>query len=468
MNLSILQIALELAKEICERAKKGEIKELDIMAESVLNDCKDAAVEMIEVIIYTMNEDIRKDKRGRKEQGLVLKEKDRPRQILTHLGMIDFKRDYFYDKKEECHTNILDKMLGIDKYERVGGAVSADLVSRAAECSYAKSTDIVTGGEVSRQTVRNQILKLSLPEVEPREEEKSVKELHIYADEDHAHMQRPGKVKGKKSKIVPLVTVTEGTYTKSKRRNTTINPMHFSTEDFSTSKLWKRVEGYLWKAYDLENVESIYVHGDGGGWIEKGLEDLPQTVHVMDGYHFHKHLRAMCSMLRKKNISFVVLRALEKNDRRYADKYMQGLLDETAEKEKREKIAEFAGYLFGNWEEIRRRIVEDIPGSCTEGLISHTLSERISRNPMGWSDAGLGKVVSARLYIKNGGKITKESFARNDKGNYSDYADRIIEERVKGVFDFSLFEEKNREIMDTSEPIQILMKRAGQMRSILS
>ena len=468
MNLSILQIAIELAKEICERAEKGEIKDLDIMAEAILNDCKSAAVEIIQVILDVMNEDIRKDKRGRKEQSLVLKDKDRPRQILTHLGMIDFKRDYFYDKKEGCHVSILDKMLGIDKYERVGGAVGSDLVSRAAECSYAKSSDIVTGGEVSRQTVRNQILKLNLPEVEPKEEKKSLKQLHIYADEDHAHMQRPGKVKGKKSRIVPLVTVTEGTFTESKRRNATINPMHFSTEDFRTSELWKRVEGYLWKAYDLENVESIYVHGDGGGWIEKGLKDLPQTVHVMDGYHFYKHLKVICRMLPNRNIRFVVIKALEKNDCRYADRYIQDLLASTEDMEKRDKITEFAGYLFRSWEEIRRRIVEDIPGSCTEGLISHTLAERISRNPMGWSDAGLGKVVSARLYIKNGGRITKESFKRNDEENYSDYADQIIEEGIKGAFDFSLFEEKSNEIMDASNPMQILIKRSGQMRSILS
>ena len=150
------------------------------------------------------------------------------------------------------------------------------------------------------------------------------------------------------------------------------------------------------------------------------------------------------------------------------DRYIQDLLASTEDMEKRDKITEFAGYLFRSWEEIRRRIVEDIPGSCTEGLISHTLAERISRNPMGWSDAGLGKVVSARLYIKNGGRITKESFKRNDEENYSDYADQIIEEGIKGAFDFSLFEEKSNEIMDASNPMQILIKRSGQMRSILS
>ena len=95
----------------------------------------------------------------------------------------------------------------------------------------------------------------------PMKKNAIVKELHVFADEDHVHMQKPNKVKGKKSVSVPLVTVTEGIRSKSGRR-----------------------------------------------------------------------------------------------------------------------------------EAIRMRVSEELPGSCTEGPVSHILSERFSRDPLGWSREGLGKL----------------------------------------------------------------------------
>jgi hypothetical protein len=130
---------MDLAKKICERAEAGELSELDIMADEILEDCKRTSVEMIQVIIAYLNESIRQDKGFRKEQGLILKERDRPRSLLTILGQIDFSRDYFYDKEKDCHRAVLDQLLGIERYERVAAAVGAKLVNQATDCSYAKS-----------------------------------------------------------------------------------------------------------------------------------------------------------------------------------------------------------------------------------------------------------------------------------------------------------------------------------------
>lgn len=70
---------------------------------------------------------------------------------------------------------------------------------------------------------------------------------------------------------------------------------------------------------------------------------------------------------------------------------------ELAEDEKVEERVENLGkYLLRHWKEIRDRRTENLPGSCTEGLMSHLLSERFSRNPMGWiREAKHGKVLSS-------------------------------------------------------------------------
>ena len=74
----------------------------------------------------------------------------------------------------------------------------------------------------------------NIPETRPNETKKEVETLHIFADEDHVHMQKPSKKRGKKNRIVPLVTVTEGIEKESKGRNKTINAKHFTDEKFDT------------------------------------------------------------------------------------------------------------------------------------------------------------------------------------------------------------------------------------------
>lgn len=469
MSESILRIATDLVMKICQRAESGEIRDLDIMAESVLNDCKDASIQVIAEIIQHMNEGFRGDKPNRRSMGLVIKEKDRPRSILTALGQVNYNRDYFYDKNLGQYAYILDQALGVEKYERIGAAIGAELVSRATEVSYAKSAEIVTGGAVSRQSVRNHILKMRTPEIETNGKKRIVEELHIFADEDHAHMQKPEKKKGKQSKIIPLVTVTEGVKQESKNRNRTIEATHLSDEDFDTKKLWKSVEGYLSKQYELHSLKRIYLHGDGGVWIKGGLENFPQTVRVMDGFHFHKELRKVSRLLPQRNVRIALLNAIRYDDRRRADEYLQSLLEEDLSDKDAEKIRKFAVYLLGNWKEIRLRIIdENLPGSCTEGLVSQVLSKRFSRDPLGWGEKALGKLVMARLYRKNGGRIKKDHFREKDdrQERYSEYADRLIDEHIKGAVDFSIFESE-MPIFNGASGTQINIHGIGMMRNTL-
>ena len=160
---------------------------------------------------------------------------------------------------------------------------------------------------------------------------------------------------GKKNRTVPLVTVTEGTVPQSAGRNRTIHPMHFSDEGFDTKMLWKKVSGYIARAYDTEGLEKIYIHGDGGGWIRNGLEEYPQSVHVIDGYHFFKALKAICRLLPERNIRIVILDALKKDDKRKADQFLHELLSETLTEKEAKQIRVFAVYLFREWDAIRRR-----------------------------------------------------------------------------------------------------------------
>ena len=280
MDNIIQQISEKLTKKILEKAYSGGICDIDLLSSSVLEDCKSAARDILEAIVSDLNIKIREDKPSRKARGLILKEKNRERSLLTELGRLDLPRDYYYDKKEEKYDYLLDRVIGLQGYERISAGVRAKLVSMATEVSYAKSAETVTGDQVSRQCVRECILKLGAIEKRPQpyEPKRKVKELHLFADEDHVHMQREGRAKGKKSRMVPLVTVTEGIEKESKGRNRTRNAMHFVDENFDTKALWKSVEGYIGASYDIESIEKIYIHADGGKWITNGLESFSNVT----------------------------------------------------------------------------------------------------------------------------------------------------------------------------------------------
>lgn len=178
------------------------------------------------------------------------------------------------------------------------------------------------------------------------------------------------------------------------------------------------------------------------------------------GYHFFKELKAIARKFPKRNIKVAIVNALAKDDRKRADIFIQELAEEDAE------ILKFGKYLFGNWEYIRNLIILDIPGSCTEGQGSHVLSERFSRNPMGWSKAGLGKLSKLRVYNINGGKFIGKDLKEEPVERYCDYADRFIEENIAGAIDWSIFEGEQT-IMNVNSGTQILLRRYGTDHGIL-
>lgn len=99
MESIIQQITKELAANISQKAFGEGISGLDNLAAEVFEDCAHAACLILQEILHIGNQQIREDKSFRKQEGLIIKEKARPRRILTKLSVIEWNRDYCYDKK---------------------------------------------------------------------------------------------------------------------------------------------------------------------------------------------------------------------------------------------------------------------------------------------------------------------------------------------------------------------------------
>jgi len=290
----------------------------------------------------------------------------------------------------------LDKAVGIENYDRVSGIVSAALVEHASEVSYQKSSKYVCNGDISRQTVKNKMRQIKDLKVEAPKEKLKVKYIHVEADEDHVSLQDGT------STIVPLISIYEG-IARNGKRGKCINIHHISSYGKSIDDLWQQAAEWIYACYDENNIEKIYLHGDGAAWIKKGLEYLPKAYFVLDKYHLNQALKEISC--RDEILSAKLKDSINKADKEYFKQICREVRSRSQNESVKERIDRLRGYILGNWDGVA--IYQDCNsrGSNTEGHISHVLSYRLSSRPMGWSRSGLSSMAELRAYHCNGGTV---------------------------------------------------------------
>ena len=405
MENIILQIVQETAKKYMEYYEANGIHDLSDMATGFKNISEGMAREILSAFVSSADDVIRCAREERLGDSIKIRESNVPRTLLTAIGEFNYKRTY-YDTPGG-REYIVDSILGVASYERIDGGMSARLVQTAATHSYEKSADIVTGGKVSRQSVRNKLMNTGEVAYVPGRAEYTPQALHIFADEDHVNLQDG------KNTIVSLVTVSAGKRHVCKGRNELIDPFHVQGCGIKAEALWEYVYALCAEKYDMREVKRIYVYGDGASWIEKSEDVFPDSMHVLDEYHFKKRMRGLFSGKICSTRSIAAYSAIQRNDKGLFDRIVQNMLSEVKEKmpegeervRKIKRVMENAAYIINHWGAVQNRKREDIIGSCTEAMISHVLSARLSRNPMGWSKEGLSKMSMVRVFVLNGGTI---------------------------------------------------------------
>ena len=412
METIIQQICINMVEKVLKTLKESKNLSLDIITPEIREESNNACLSIVEEYIKYVNLEMRNQKKDRKSKGLVIKEKDVDRKVITCLGELEYSRDIYFNKVENVYVKPIDSIFGIEPYERICKNVKADLVDKAIDNSYEKSKNLVGVPNISRQSVRNAILKSNLDNDKSMvvAEKKLLKELHIYADEDHVHLQKPNKIKGRACQIVPLVTITEGTENVSKSRRRTINPYHIVDSSFDTSSLWKKVDEYIVGNYEVDEIKKIE-------------------------------------------------RLIESNCKDEAIMYMSELCSDIEDERVQNRCCNTCNYIINNWEGIVNRYTLDIPGSCTEGQVSHVLSERFSRNPMGWSKEILGKLSVLRVHKKNGNKIDSSIYSNTGNEQYRDCVNKTNEKLNWSIFD------KEKFIFDDSSATRVLIIGIGSNRS---
>jgi hypothetical protein len=356
-------------------------------------------LSMMTAYLDSLDQAIVEDKAGRRKKGIVIERRDEERGLYTAFGQLRFMRTYFHDKRNQNYVYLLDQAVGLESYNRVSGTVAVELVEHAQEASYGESSRHVTGEAISRQTVMQKLRLLKDLKIEPPSDKRNVKILHVDADEDHVPLQNG------RNAIVPLICVYEGVKYNGKRGQC-INPYYISSYGKTTEELWLETVDWIYNSYDVDNIERIYLHGDGALWIKEGLNWLPKAKMVLDKYHLRKSILSATGT--QPEAREAIYSAVLNDDKKAFNQMGKQLIKNAVSKTETERIKDCLRYLRNNWEAITIYHQEACGGSCTEGHVSHVLSSRLSSRPMGWSRKGLKQMAELRAYCSSGGHVRLE------------------------------------------------------------
>lgn len=393
MKSSITQVTEKFIKNICEIF--DECANLNQTEEKIYENTQNLATKLVKLFVERIDEEILKDKKMRKTEGYCVERRGDKRSVLFSYGQLEYARTY-YKKASGGYEYLADTVVGIRERDRISEKVLCNLATGAKDMSYAKASRHITDGKVSRQTVMN-CVRESRAEQENIIEKRNVSELHIDADE--AHITLSG---GKKS-IVPLVSIYEGIETIGKR-NVCKNIFHISEYGKNNDDFWEQVLEEIEKRYILDGTK-IYLHADGGRWIQTGLEWLPNAEFVLDKYHKNKAIKAMTAGIENKYRGIYdkeIREALNNENIEFYEQLVGSLLIQNPERA--EIISVNSAYLqrFIKGISICRTDKRANNGGCTEPHISHVLSSRLSSRPLAWSKTTLKQLAP----ILAAGKLT--------------------------------------------------------------
>ena len=362
---------------------------------------------------------------GKRKQNWVV-ERHEKKHLLTVLWDVYFKKTYFTNKETGITECLLDRILGLDRNERIAEDAEERILEEAVQTSYRRGGEdaYLTTEKVTKQAVMRKIHALKVPVGYDQPNEKRVVDyLYIEADEDHIALQYRDKkgdlVKTKQGRknnnaITKLIYVHEGIMPETpqdKHRHRLIRPHYFSrtAEGCSNEELWDTVYHYIDSQYDLSKVKKIYLSSDGGGWIVSGMRRIDGVVHVLDRYHLEKHLTKLTAPFGElaKEIRPELYRIICKKTKSTFAKKIWELADMLPDTANRDTFHESANYIMTNWTAAKLRLAKTKGkvGSSTEGHVSHALASRMSTQALGWSLTGADKMAQLRAYHLNGGSM---------------------------------------------------------------
>lgn len=319
------------------------------------------------------------------------------RKLITIFGEIEFSRRYYMEKtNNENKEYLLDKAIGIGENERMLINVEENLLELARVKSYEfAGKKAAYGTEISKETVKNKILKLDFSN--KIQEEYLVKtkipRLYIQADEDHVSLQKGGIA------MPRIITVFEDNV-----NGKLINKKKFGgIYDGKIDDLWEEVLTYIESKYDTDILKDVFIIGDGASWIKTGTKWIINSKYIADKFHINQAIIKMTGS--KKEYISEIRNAMFALDFEKVKELEYEILAEEMNSNKRKYMENNLKYILNIQDGIKNSVIYDLPGCSAESDVSHVFSDRLSSRPLGWSKENVDKMARLRIARANGESI---------------------------------------------------------------
>jgi hypothetical protein len=401
MKNSITEIVELITRSFEENFEKLLIEKKDI-SEFVIEIKKaldQAGAILTKEALEMMDSLVKSD--SRRKQNWYVHESKKPNTLATIFGEVNYQRTYYKHKRETEYRYLSDELMGIDAYDKMDVSLKAKLIEEAIETPYARSGRKATETlEISSQSVMNAIRELgpvSNDDVRITRSKETPKVLYIEADEDHVALQSGGCAEPK------LVYVHEGRVQIGKDRWKLQNPRYFGGMYKEPEELWNEVASYIDQAYEYDQIEKIYLSGDGASWIKAGAAIINKSIFVLDRYHLNKAVKMAGAHI--ENAEREIWRAIKREDKEYLKVVFETIMGATEAETKAQAVKESKTYIMNHWESIKHHYSKDYSGCSAEGHISHIYSDRLSSRPLGWSREGVDQMARLRVFAANRGNL---------------------------------------------------------------
>ena len=202
-------------------------------------------------------------------------------------------------------------------------------------------------------------------------------------------------------------------------RKELVDKFTFSGLYKDTQEMWEDVAYYLECTYKKEEIETVFVMGDGATYIKAGTEWIGKSVFVLDTFHLEKYINNL-------NFDEYLKRKLQEAIEQYDPISTENIMKEAIKKVEQEikederlgrntkrlenrlkKVKETKTYLKNQWDGIEAHDIykDKLTGCCQEGQVHHTLSERLSTDAKVWSEKGIDEMSQLRAFTQNKGDI---------------------------------------------------------------
>lgn len=362
--------------------------------------------------------------------------------LKTMMGEVDIYRRLYRSVTEDgavCHVHLLDQQIGLDTIGKISMGLVARMAEVITESSYratAAAISFMTGQSISHASVWNvvQAVGSKIKGIDARKAKaaktfmnvgkKAVKVLQEEFDGVWINMQRKDRpAKGRKAEM-KLASAYEGvrfTGMDKEGRPTydLVNPVFLAGFE-RADEFFDLKEGLIGSVYDLDEIGTRLINGDGAGWVKGFSSRIDAEAHLqLDPFHVKREIKR--SGLSRK-AQGLIEKAITAKKIPAMLRYIRFLLHRETDEKKKDSIRKMFSYFTQNAEHIipvRDRGL-DLPDpeddilygnmGTVEGTVCSVIALRMKKRRASFTKVGAAN-LGRLLCLKRGGTLDETIFS---------------------------------------------------------